>query len=382
MRLTALKLTASILLLCGLTANVNAQTDPINVVTTAVPFLRISPDARSGGMGEMGVATSPDTYSAIWNVAKVAFNTSDARISATYTPWMKDLVNDVYLASVTGFKKLDDNQALSASVRYFSLGNIQFTDFTGAPLGTEHRPREFGIDLGYSRKLSDKSGVGITLKYINSDLTGGLTNGSTTYKTGSSVAADLAYYHDGKKNGTGLAWGAVLSNLGAKIAYTSNADAKDFIPANLGLGLNYTKKYNNTNTLSFGAELNKLLVPTPPGAGATAADLAAYRNKSVVGSWFSSLGDAPGGFGEEMKEVSVGAGAEWNYNGQFFFRGGYFYENKTKGDRRYFTTGLGVKYNVFHFNFAYLIPSGSGVNRNPLSNTLRFQVSFDLGGKK
>ena len=220
------------------------------------------------------------------------------------------------------------------------------------------------------------------MKYINSDLTGGLTNGSTTYKTGSSVAADLAYYHDGKKNGTGLAWGAVLSNLGAKIAYTSNADAKDFIPANLGLGLNYTKKYNNTNTLSFGAEFNKLLVPTPPGAGATAADLAAYRNKSVVGSWFSSLGDAPGGFGEEMREVSVGAGAEWNYNGQFFFRGGYFYENKTKGDRRYFTTGLGVKYNVFHFNFAYLIPSGSGVNRNPLSNTLRFQVSFDLGGKK
>ncbi|NBY24705.1 MAG: hypothetical protein EBQ65_03095 [Chitinophagaceae bacterium] len=381
MRLTALKLTASILLVCGLTANVSAQTDPINVVTTAVPFLRISPDARSGGMGEMGVATSPDSYSGIWNIAKVAFNQSNARISATYTPWMKDLVNDVYLASVTGFKKLDDNQALSASVRYFSLGNIQFTDFTGAALGTEHRPREFGVDLGYSRKLSDKSGVGITLKYINSNLTGGLTNGSTTYKTGSSVAADLGYYHDGKKNGTGLAWGAVLSNLGAKISYTNNADAKDFIPANLGLGLNYTKKYNNTNTLSFGAELNKLLVPTPPGAGATAADLAAYRSKSVVGSWFSSLGDAPGGFGEEMKEVSVGAGAEWAYNSQFYFRAGYFYENKTKGDRRYFTTGLGVKYNVFHFNFAYLIPSGSGVNRNPLSNTLRFQVSFDLGGK-
>lgn len=381
MRLTALKLTASILLVCGLTANVFAQTDPINVVTTAVPFLRISPDARSGGMGEMGVATSPDSYSGIWNIAKVAFNQSNARISATYTPWMKDLVNDVYLASVTGFKKLDDNQALSASVRYFSLGNIQFTDFTGAALGTEHRPREFGVDLGYSRKLNDKNGVGITLKYINSNLTGGLTNGSTTYKTGSSIAADLGYYHDGKKNGTGLAWGAVLSNLGAKIAYTNNADSKDYIPANLGLGLNYAKKYNNTNSLSFGVEFNKLLVPTPPGAGATAADLAAYRSKSVVGSWFSSLGDAPGGFGEEMKEVSVGTGAEWAYNGQFFFRAGYFYENKTKGDRRYFTTGLGVKYNVFHFNFAYLIPSGSGVNRNPLSNTLRFQVSFDLGGK-
>lgn len=382
MRPTALKLTAGILLFCGLTANVKAQSDPINVVTTAVPFLRISPDARSGGMGEMGVATAPDSYSGIWNVAKVAFNTSDARISATYTPWMKDLVNDVYLASVTGFKKLDDNQALSATVRYFSLGNIQFTDFTGASLGTEHRPREFGVDLGYSRKLSEKSGVGITLKYINSDLTGGLTNGSTTYKTGSSVAADIAYYHDGKKDGSGWAWGAVMSNLGAKIAYTSNADAKDFIPANLGLGAAYTKKYNSTNSLTLGAEINKLLVPTPPGEGATAAELADYRSKSVVGSWFSSLGDAPGGFGEEMKEVSIGTGAEWAYNNAFFFRAGYFYENKTKGDRRYFTTGLGVKYNVFTFNFAYLIPSGSGVNRNPLSNTLRFQVSFDLGGKK
>jgi hypothetical protein len=383
MRPTALKLTASILLFCGLTANVKAQTDPINVVTTAVPFLRISPDARSGGMGEMGIATSPDAYAGIWNIAKTSFNQSNAGIAATYTPWMKDLVNDVYLASVTGYKKLDDNQALSATVRYFSLGNIQFTDFTGAALGTEHRPREFGIDLGYSRKLSEKSGVGITLKYINSDLTGGLTNGSTTYKTGSSVAADIAYYHDGKKNGSGLAWGAVLSNLGAKISYTSNADAKDFIPANLGVGAAYTKKYNNTNTLTFGAEINKLLVPTPPGEGATAAQLAEYRNKSVVGSWFSSLGDAPGGFGEEMREVSVGAGAEWAYNNAFFFRAGYFYENKTKGDRRYFTTGLGVKYNVFNFNFAYLIPSGSGVNRNPLSNTLRFTVAFDLGaGKK
>lgn len=383
MRPTALKLTAGILLFCGLTANVKAQTDPINVVTTAVPFLRISPDARSGGMGEMGVATSPDAYSGIWNIAKTSFNQANSGVAATYTPWMKDLVNDVYLASVTGFKKLDDNQAISATVRYFSLGNIQFTDFTGAALGTEHRPREFGVDLGYSRKLSEKSGVGITLKYINSDLTGGLTNGSTTYKTGSSVAADIAYYHDGKKNGSGFAWGAVLSNLGAKIAYTSNADAKDFIPANLGVGATYAKKYNNTNTITFGAEINKLLVPTPPGEGATAAELADYRNKSVVGSWFSSLGDAPGGFGEEMKEVSVGAGAEWAYNNAFFFRAGYFYENKTKGDRRYFTTGLGVKYNVFNFNFAYLIPSGSGVNRNPLSNTLRFTVAFDLGaGKK
>ena len=382
MRPTALKLTAGILLFCGLTANVKAQTDPINVVTTAVPFLRIAPDARAGAMGEMGVATSPDAYAGIWNVAKVAFQDKKGGIAATYTPWMKDLVNDVYLASVTGFFKLDDDQALTGTVRYFSLGNIQFTDFTGASLGTEHRPREFGVDLGYSRKLNSKSGVGITLKFINSDLTGGLTNGSTTYKAASSVAADLAYYHDGKKNGNGWAWGAVLSNLGAKISYTNNADAKDFIPANLGLGATYSKKYSSNNTLTFGAELNKLLVPTPPGEGATAADLAEYRSKSVVGSWFSSLGDAPGGFAEEINEVTLGAGAEWWYNNQFALRAGYFYENNTKGDRRDFTPGLGVRYDVFNFNFAYLIPSGSGVNRNPLSNTLRFTVAFDLGAKK
>jgi len=382
MRPTALKLTAGILLFCGLTATVQAQTNPINVVTTAVPFLRIAPDARSGAMGEMGVATSPDAYAGIWNVAKVAFNDKNGGIAATYTPWMKDLVSDVYLASLTGFFKLDDNQALTGTIRYFSLGNIQFTDFTGASLGTEHRPREFGVDLGYSRKLNSKSGVGITLKFINSDLTGGLTNGSTTYKAGSSVAADLAYYHDGKKNGNGWAWGAVLSNLGAKISYTNNADAKDFIPANLGLGATYTKKYSSNNSLTFGAELNKLLVPTPPGEGATAADLAEYRSKSVVGSWFSSLGDAPGGFAEEVRETTLGAGAEWWYNNQFALRAGYFYENKTKGDRRYFTTGLGVRYDAFNFNFAYLIPSGSGVNRNPLSNTLRFTVAFDLGAKK
>jgi hypothetical protein len=382
MRPTALKLTAGLLLFCGLSSSVNAQTaDPINVVTTAVPFLRISPDARSGGMGDMGVATSPDAYSGLWNIGKVAFNQAQGGIGATYTPWLKDLVNDVYLASVAGYYKMDENSAFSGAVRYFSLGNITFTNIQGNDVGN-FRPREFGIDLGYSRKLTDKSGVGVTLKYINSNLAGGYTNGSTTYKSASAVAADLAYYHDGKKAGSGWAWGAVLSNLGTKVAYTDNADAKDFIPANLGLGLNYTKKMNETNSLSFGVEANKLLVPTPPGQNATAQEIADYRSKSVIGGWFSSFGDAPGGFGEEMKEFQISAGAEYWYNNQFALRAGYFYENKTKGDRRYFTTGLGLKYNVFGFNFAYLIPAGSGVSRNPLSNTLRFSVLFDLDGAK
>ena len=376
MRPTALKLTAGFLLFCGLSSTVKAQVDPINVVTTAVPFLRISPDARSAGMGELGIATSADQYAGLWNMGKVAFNTSSG-IGVTYTPWLKDLVNDVYLLALSGQYKFDDNQAISASVRYFSLGNITFTDNLGNDFGS-FRPREFGIDIGYSRKLNAKNGIGIALKFINSNLAGGTVVGSTTYKAGSSVAADLGWYHTGK------AWnfGVVLQNLGAKIAYTDNANAKDFIPANLGLGTTYTKKYNDKNSLTLGLDLNKLLVPTPPADPATPAQLTEYRNKSVIGSWFSSFGDAPGGFGEEIKEFQLSVGAEYTYNNQFSLRAGYFFEDRTKGNRRYVTAGLGLKYNIFGFNFAYLLPTGSGVTRNPLSNTLRFSILFDLSGSK
>ena len=378
MRPTALKLTAGILLFCGLNTTVKAQTDPLNVVTTAVPFLRISPDARSGGMGDLGVATSPDTYAGLWNGGKVAFNTGKGGIAATYTPWLKDVANDVYLATLAGYYKFADNQAIHASVRYFSLGDITFTDNLGNDFGS-FRPREFGIDVGYSRKLNAKNGVGVTLKFINSNLAGNTTVGSTTYKAGNAVAADLSYFHTGINSaGSGWNFGAVLSNLGSKISYTDNADAKDFIPANLGLGATYTKQMNTQNKIMFGLDLNKLLVPTPPADPATQAELTEYRNKGIVNSWFSSFGDAPGGFSEEIKEFQVSLGAEYTYNNQFSLRAGYFYENKTKGNRRYFTAGLGVKYNVFGFNFAYLVPTGSGVSRNPLSNTLRFSILFDI----
>ncbi|MCB0776031.1 MAG: type IX secretion system outer membrane channel protein PorV [Chitinophagaceae bacterium] len=386
MRPTALKLTAGLLIFCGLsTTNVKAQADPINVVTTAVPFLRISPDARSGGMGELGVATSPDQYSGLWNIGKVAFNQSQGGVGATYTPWLKDIVNDVYLATLSGFYKFSDDKALSASVRYFSLGDITFTDNQGNDFGS-FRPREFGIDVGYSMKLGEKNGIGVALKYINSNLAGGQSVGGTTYKTGSAVAGDIGYYHNGvKPSGDGWNWGVVLSNLGSKISYTENSDSKDYIPANIGVGVVYNKVLNEKNKLSIGAEINKLLVPTPPSDPATADQIMAYRSKGVVSSWFSSLGDAPGGFGEEMKEIQYSAGAEYWYNNQFALRAGYLFEHKTKGDRNYFTTGLGLKYNVFGFNFAYLIPTGNGVNRNPLSNTLRFSVLFDFnndGGDK
>jgi hypothetical protein len=379
MRPTALKLTAGILLFCGISSAVKAQTvEPINVVTTAVPFLRISPDARAGGMGDLGVATTPDANAGFWNIGKVAFNQSKGGISASYTPWLKDIVNDVFLASLSGYYKFDDNQALNASLRYFSLGSIQFTDGLGNPLNT-FRPREFGIDVGYSRKLSEKVGLGVALRYINSDLASGSTGGSN-YKAGSSVAGDIGFYYDGKSTtGNGWSFGATLTNLGAKIAYTDNADQKDFIPANLGFGTTYTRKFNDQNQISFGVDINKLLVPTPP-VNPSAQDLVDYRSKSVVGSWFSSFGDAPDGFSEEIKEFQVSAGAEYTYNNQFSLRAGYFFEDKTKGNRRYFTMGLGVKYNIFGLNFSYLLPSGSGVSRNPLSNTLRFSVLFDLDG--
>lgn len=381
MRPTARKLTAGILFFCGFLPFSKAQNaEPINVVTTAVPFLRISPDARAGGMGDIGIATAPDAGSGFWNIGKVAFNESKGGIAATYTPWLKNLVNDVYLASLSGYYKLDETSAVNMGLRYFSLGNIQFTDGVGNSWGSG-KPREFSVDLGYSRKLSDKLGLGIALRYINSDLTNGVPSGSTTYKAGNSVAGDIGFYYDGKDDaGDGFAFGATLTNLGSKISYTGNADAKDFIPANLGLGSSWTKNFNEDNKLTFGLDINKLLVPTPPTDLTDPNAIADYRKKGLVASWFGSFGDAPGGFKEELKEFQVSAGAEFWYQNQFALRAGYFFEDKTKGNRRYFTAGLGVKYNIFGLNFSYLLPSGSGVTQNPLSNTLRFSVLFDLDG--
>lgn len=382
MRFTASKLSLGTLFALFFATIVSAQTtNKLNVVTTAVPFLRISPDARTGGMGDLSVATSPDANSGFYNLAKIPFNESQAGVGVTYTPWLKDLgLNDVYLASLAGYYKFDENQAINASVRYFSLGNIQFTDNLGNDLNS-FRPKEFGIDLGYSRKLSDKMGIGVGLKYIYSNLAGGAATNGSNYKAGTAIAGDLGFYYDGKNEiGTGWAFGAALTNLGSKIAYTDNADQKDFIPANLGFGTTYTKVFDEQNKISFGVDVNKLLVPTPPAEGDQAA-LDAYRQKGVVSSWFSSFSDAPGGFSEEMKEFQFSIGGEYWYNNQFALRTGYFWEDATKGNRKYFTMGIGIKYNIFGLNFSYLIPSGSGVNRNPLSNTLRFSLLFDLDGQ-
>ncbi|TCZ74938.1 type IX secretion system outer membrane channel protein PorV [Flaviaesturariibacter aridisoli] len=393
MRATALKLTVGAILLGSSTLHAQQK---LNVVTTAVPFLRISPDARAGGMGELSVATNPDAAASYFNLGKVPFNEQRGGINVTYTPWLKKFVNDVYMASAAGYYKIDDNSAVSGSLRYFSLGNIQFTDENGNAL-SEGRPREFGVDLAYSRKLSPRTGIGVGLKYIHSNLAGNTTIGSTSYKPGNAIAGDIGLYHNRQNSlGQGWAFGLALTNLGSKIAYTNNAQQKDFIPANFAIGTTYTFVFNESNKLMVGADFNKLLVPTPPAFdeydpngtvtqnqvdSINSARATSYRNKSVVGSWFSSFGDAPGGFSEELREWQVSAGAEYWYNNQFALRAGYFYEDKTKGNRRYFTAGVGLKYSSFGLNFSYLVPSGgNSVNQNPLSNTLRFSLMFDLGG--
>ncbi len=377
MKKATLKLAALVLLIGGASSTTNAQVSSTNynVVTSAVPFLRISPDARSTGMGETGIATSADSYSNFWNLGKTAFAKKQGGLAVTYTPWLNDLdLKDVYIASLAGYYKLDEQQALTLGLRYFSLGDIQFTDATGNDIG-RNKPREYAAEIGYSRKLGTKSGLGIGLRYINSDLANG-TYGGVTYKKGNAVAADLHYFHTGvKENGEGFNWGATLSNLGSKISYTNDNTQKDYIPANLGLGASYTKAFDEDSKLTFAADLNKLLVPTPDTA---ASAQASYRNQSVVKSWTSSFSDAPGGGSEEIKEITASLGAEYWYKEQFAFRAGYFYESPLKGNRRYATVGAGLKYNVIGLNLAYIFPSGSGTSRNPLSNTVRFSLNFDI----
>ncbi|HMO63390.1 MAG TPA: type IX secretion system outer membrane channel protein PorV [Ferruginibacter sp.] len=391
MKKTTVKLTALAIMLGSIPNNTEAQqAAPINVVTSAVPFLRISPDARSGGMGDVGIATSADANSAFWNIGKVAFGEEQGSAAITYTPWLKDLgLNDVYLATMAGYYKLDETQAISATMRFFNLGNIQFTDALGNEIST-FRPREFSISGGYSRKLSEKLGLGVSLRYINSNLAGNNVFNGQAYRPASAVSGDIGIYHKNfKADGSGLSYGVMLSNLGSKISYTNDANQRDYIPANLGIGVAYTKVFDEVNKITFAVDINKLLVPTPPllstssgGSGTTddSIRLANYRNQGVISSWFKSFGDAPGGFSEEIKELQVSAGAEFWYNNQFALRAGYFYENPLKGNRKYFTVGAGLKYETFGLNFSYLVPSGSGVNRNPLSNTIRFSLVFDFDG--
>jgi len=378
MKRLTFRLTAFLLFATGFNL-LNAQsTGPINIVTTAVPFLRISPDARAGGMGDLGVATSADASSALYNNAKTPFAKHDIGIGLTYTPWLKDLgLNDVYLLAASGFYKLNDKQALSASIRYFSLGNIQFTDNSGNPLNTG-QPREFGADFGYSQKLSDRLSIGLALRYIHSNLAAGAPGTTTTYKPGTAVAGDVSlFYSLAQENGQGWNFGLTATNLGTKIGYTNDATQKDYIPANLSIGAAYTAVFDEQNKITFGLDLHKLLVPAAPTSTGNdsidAINLTTYRSETVVSSWFKSFSGP-----SQLSLINGSIGAEYSYDNQFFLRVGYYYESASQGDRKYFTAGVGVKYNVIGLNFSYIAPSGNGVTRNPLSNTLRFGLVFDL----
>ncbi|MFT4062429.1 MAG: type IX secretion system outer membrane channel protein PorV [Edaphocola sp.] len=374
---------AGITVLSGLsTTSTQAQTSVdgrVGTITTAVPFLRISPDARSGAMGDVGIALSPDANAQYWNVAKVANIEKDFGASVTYTPWLKDLVPDVFLGYISLYKKFGENsnQAISGSLRYFNLGDINYTDENGGDVGSG-KPREYSFDVGYSRRLSPYLSAGVTLRYINSNIAAGATTVAATYSPGKAFAGDIGLYYSKTKevtedkSGTFSA-GVVLSNVGSKISYSQ--DEQDFLPINLGVGVAYTYKIDAYNKITGSLDLNKALVPAPVYYTAVdGTDSGGYIPKDpVITGMLNSFTKAPSGYG-----TTVSLGGEYWYQDQFAVRAGYFYENKNNGDRQYFTCGLGVKYNVFGLNFSYLVPSGSGVARNPLSNTLRFSLLFDF----
>tara|TARA_Y100000994_G_scaffold245103_1_gene246145 strand:- start:1112 stop:2299 length:1188 start_codon:yes stop_codon:yes gene_type:complete len=357
----------------------------LNTITTAVPFLLISPDSRAGGMGDVGVATSPDANSLHWNPAKYSFIDQEVGFAVSYVPWLRNLVPDINLSYISGYKKLNKNEVVAMELRYFTLGDITFTDVIGNNLG-QYKPSEFALGSSYSRKLSDQFSLAISARYIYSNLTGGQSAGGIATNAGQSIAADVAGYYVKDiriaKKDMELAFGANISNIGNKISYTETS-TRDFIPINLRLGTALNADLDDYNKISFAFDLNKLLVPTPPIYNDSINDQIDFGkdpNVSVVSGIFQSFGDAPGGFNEEMREINFSVGTEYWYDNQFAIRAGYFNEHNTKGGRKFFTFGSGVKYNVFALDFSYLINASRAINgNNPLANTMRFTLTFDFG---
>lgn len=357
-----------------------------NPITTAVPFLLIAPESRGGGLGDAGVATTPDVNSMHYNPAKYAFLEKDLGVAISYSPWLRALVPDINLAYITGYKRIDKAQVIGASLRYFSLGSITFTNEYAQTI-KDFNPNEFAIDGTYSRLFSENISGAVALRYIYSNLAGGISVGGAESHPGWSIATDISCYY--QKNITvqqkksKLAFGANISNIGAKISYTENAD-KDFIPINLKLGTAFTSELDEYNTIMLTAEINKLLVPTPPIYDTLDGGLVIVAGKdpdvAIATGMFNSFSDAPGGFKEEMREFTFSAGLEYWYSKQFALRTGYFHEDMSKGNRNFFTFGLGLRLNVFGLDFAYLIPTH--MRNNPLANTLRFTLTFDFDGLK
>jgi hypothetical protein len=369
--------------------------DGSRVISTAVPFLTISPDARSGGMGDVGVATSPDAYSMFWNPAKYAFVDKSFGFGIGYVPWLRSLVNDIGLASVTGFGKIGDKQAVAASLRFFSMGAVMFTDNDGNELG-EVKPNEWAIDATYARKFSREFSGAVAGRFVYSNLVP-VDLANLSVRPGTSVAADIAlYYHHEMEikgmTGASIEFGLNIANIGSKMSYSSTSVVRDFIPTTLRLGPSFSMDIDDYNRLSFSLDLSKLLVPTPPvymknssGTGDSIVnntrviEYGMNPDVSPVKGMIQSFYDAPWGFKEEMQEIMVAVATEYWYNKLFSVRLGYFYESKYKGDRQFFTLGAGLRYNVFGLDFSYLIPVKSN---NPLQHTLQFTLLFNFDTSK
>ncbi len=365
----------------GKVYNYNGQ--ELNAITTAVPFLNIAPDSRSGAMGDVGVALSPDANSMHWNPAKYAFVKRDFGMAISYTPWLRALIGDISLSYLAGYKRLGNRErsAIGFSLLYFSLGNIDFTDINGHPIKS-YSPNEFAIDGAYAFKLSKNLSGGIALRYIYSALTGGITQTGAESHPGWSIAGDICTYYQNEislgKNDAQLGLGANISNIGSKISYTDDAE-QNFIPINMRLGGSLKMDLDNYNSITFAADVNKLLVPTPPVYSEETTDsIIAGKDPDVpvMVGFFQSFVDAPGGFQEEMREIMYSVGVEYWYAKQFAVRAGYFHEHQTKGNRKFFTVGIGLRLSVFGLDFAYLVPTN--FQNSPLQNTLRFSLTFDF----
>jgi hypothetical protein len=370
---------------------ISGQDPNRRVITTAVPFLNFAPDSRHSAMGDVGVATTPDANSAHWNSGKLAFIKENLGFSMSYSPWLGKLVNDMSVSYLTGFKKIDENSAFAFDLRYFNMGDIQLTDGRGNELG-EFNPRDIAIGGTYSRKLSQYFGLGVSARFIYSNLSGNIssTTGSDA-RPGIGVGADIGLYYQkpifiGAKDGT-WSWGVSMSNIGPKITYNSAEDL-DYIPTNFRIGTAYAVNFNSNNTISFALDLNKLMVPTPPRYrtnedGTLATDengeliieAGQDPNRALISGMFGSFSDAPDGFREEMQEFTVSFGMEYLYAQKFALRTGYFYENPTKGGRKYFTMGLGIDIKKIGIDFSYLVPQ---VQNHPLAETLRFSLLYTI----
>ncbi len=372
-----------------------------NVITTSVPFLSITPDSRSGGLADAGIALPPDANAPYWNPSKLAYVPNKAGLSVSYTPWLSKLVPDINLSYLSGYYKIDELSAGGISLRYFSLGDIQFRDKNGNEL-TQFRPTEFSLGLSYGRKLSDNLSLGISLRGIRSNLAGNTpTAGGTETKPGHAISGDISAYWNNDIDlfnlPAELAFGLNMRNVGSKITYTTEAE-RDFIPMNLGLGSYLNFNLDQYNEIALLVDFNKLLVPTPPeyatdsdgnpvyvnnGNGRRLKVRSGYRpDVSVTQGLVQSFYDAPGGFQEERREIKPSIGVEYWYDEQFSIRAGYFFEHENKGDRKYATVGAGLRYNLLGVDVSYLIPTESEPGTSPLANTIRISLSLDLDPKK